>query len=264
MPCETDCRPEAILNQPRLTAEDCFAFQCNAGIDCFTQCCRDVTIVMTPYDVLRAKRALGMDSSEFLDKHTIRLQFPGEKFPLVVLRMTEEEKRCPFVSAKGCGIYADRPWSCRMYPLGAAEPKSPAGPAQPFHFLVKEELCHGHDQGPGVSVREWLEGQGAEEYDMMSAGFKELTLHEFWDGDRKLSPAQADMFYMACYDLDRFRRFVFETRFLRIFQIDEARVEAIRTDDEELLDLAMQWLRYSLFGERSMRLSPDAPARSAK
>ena len=36
------------------------------------------------------------------------------------------------------------------------------------------------------------------------------------------------MFYMACYDLDRFRRFVFETRFLQLFEVDEARVEALR------------------------------------
>ena len=41
------------------------------------------------------------------------------------------------------------------------------------------------------------------------------------------------MFYMACYDLDRFRRFVFETRFLKLFDVDEARVEALRSDDQE-------------------------------
>ena len=62
------------------------------------------------------------------------------------------------------------------------------------------------------------------------------------------------MFYMACYDLDRFRRFVFETRFLEVFEVDEARVEALRGDDQELLDFGMQWLRFTLFGERSMKL----------
>ena len=55
------------------------------------------------------------------------------------------------------------------------------------------------------------------------------------------------MFYMACYDLDRFRRFVFETRFLELFEVDEARVEAMRSDDQELLDFAIQWLRFRLF-----------------
>jgi hypothetical protein len=59
---------------------------------------------------------------------------------------------------------------------------------------------------------------------------------------------------MACYDLDRFRRFIFETRFVQLFDIDEARVEALQTDDQELLDFAVQWLRFSIFGERSMKL----------
>ncbi len=64
---------------------------------------------------------------------------------------------------------------------------------------------------------------------MMAGGFKELTLHDFWNSNKALTPQQSDMFYMACYDLDRFRRFVFETRFLQLFEVDEARVEALRT-----------------------------------
>ena len=62
------------------------------------------------------------------------------------------------------------------------------------------------------------------------------------------------MFYMACYDVDRFRRFVFETRFLERLDVDEARVEAIRNDDEELLDFGAQWLRFALFHDKTMKL----------
>ena len=65
------------------------------------------------------------------------------------------------------------------------------------------------------------------------------------------------MYYMACFDLDRFRRFVFESRFLQMFEVDEARVDAMRTSDEDLLDFAMQWLRFSLFGEKSMKIKPS-------
>jgi Fe-S-cluster containining protein len=264
MPDDAALRAEAILKEcPRLSPEDRFVFRCGSDLDCFTHCCRDVTIVLTPYDVLRLKRAAGLDSSEFLERHTVRLQ-PCGKFPVVVLEMAGEAKQCPFLSAEGCTVYADRPWACRMYPLGAAEPKAPTAEDRGFHFVVREELCHGHGQGSGISVREWLETQGAEEFEMMSAGFQELTLHPFWDGDRALTPAQADMFYMACYDLDRFRRFVFDSRFLQLFDVDEARVEALRSSDADLLDFAMQWLRYCLFGERSMKLRPDAAAGSAR
>lgn len=106
-----------------------------------------------------------------------------------------------------------------------------------------------------------MTSQRIEEFEMMSAGFKELTLHDYWEGEQSLTPQQADMFYMACYDVDRFRRFVFETRFLQLFDIDEARVEAFRHDDEELLDFAMQWLRFAIFGERSMKMRRGVGAR---
>ena len=82
-------------------------------------------------------------------------------------------------------------------------------------------------------------------------------LHDFWDKTEGLDPRQMEMFHMACFDLDRFRRFVFESRFLETFEVDEARVEALGDDDQELLDFAMQWLRFSLFGEKSMRIKPS-------
>ena len=66
------------------------------------------------------------------------------------------------------------------------------------------------------------------------------------------------MYYMALYDIDRFRRFVFETRFLKLFDVDEARVHALRTDDEELLELAVEWLAFSLFQQKAMRMNKSA------
>lgn len=250
---------EKILReQPRLALDDRFRFVCDRGLECFTRCCRDVSIVLTPYDVIRLKRALGMDSSEFLDQYTISPFTPDQKFPVVLLKMDPETRRCPFVTAQGCTVYGSRPWACRMYPLGLAEPKNPTPAEHGFHFLVQEDLCKGHGEGEPRSVRQWIAEQGIEEYNMMGASFKELMLHDFWDSGKTLAPAQMDMYYMACYDLDRFRRFVFETRFLELFEIDEARVEALRTDDLELLDLGMQWLRFSLFQERTMKMSRKA------
>ncbi|HEV2446723.1 MAG TPA: YkgJ family cysteine cluster protein [Candidatus Sulfopaludibacter sp.] len=251
--------PQTILSGcARMALDDRFSFRCAPGLDCFGQCCRDVSIVLTPYDVLRLKRALHLDSTTFLERHTLCPRGAGQKFPIVLLRMNEENRHCPFLAEKGCGVYADRPWACRMYPLGAAEPKAPTPKEKPFHFVIRENLCHGHAENAPVTVREWIASQGAEAYEMMSGGFKQLTLHDFWDGDRPLTEQEEAMFYMACYDLDRFRRFVFETRFLQLFEIDEARIEALRTDDEELLEFGMQWLRFAIFGERSMKMRRHA------
>ena len=36
--------------------------------------------------------------------------------------------------------------------------------------------------------------------------------------------------------------------------MDESRVEALRHDDEELLEFALQWLRFSLFREKTMKI----------
>lgn len=258
MPDEPRATPltgEAILHElPRLSLDDAFSFACDPSKDCFTRCCRDVNIVLTPYDILRMKRALGIDSSEFLERYTLSPFAAEQKIPVVLLKMDPESSRCLFVGPDGCSIYSNRPWACRMYPLGVAEPKTPSPQEKGFHFLIQEDLCHGHRSGQPVTVRQWLRSEGVEEYDMMGAPFRELMLHDFWESSQKLTPAQMDMFFMACYDLDRFRRFVFDTTFLQRFDVDEARVEAMRSSDIELLDFAMQWLRFSLFKEKTLRM----------
>jgi len=63
---------------------------------------------------------------------------------------------------------------------------------------------------------------------------------------------------MACYDLDSFRRFVFESTFLKRFQVEEDVLERIREDDEELLRFAFRWLRFALFREPTIDIKPEA------
>ena len=250
-PLRQDAPPEDCR---RMSLDDTFTFRCGPDLPCFTRCCSDVSIVLTPYDVLRLKNALSIDSTDFITRHTLTSLAGEAKIPVLLLKMGGETTSCPFVGERGCSVYANRPWACRMYPLGAAEPQNPNPEARPFYFPVHEDLCKGHGEGRTLTVREWIQDQGLEEYEMMGEGFKRLMLHPAWSKGEPLSREKAEMFFMACYDLDRFRRFVFDSRFLEVFIVDEARVEAIRTDDEELLDFAMQWLQYALFGEKSMKI----------
>ena len=262
MPENESAEKGIIENTPRLGLDDRFTFQCGPHLDCFTKCCRDVSILLTPYDVLKLKKALGLDSSEFLERYTFVMQSKDKKIPAVFLKMSEDSQSCPFVSDKGCGVYAHRPWACRMYPLGMAEPKDPRQVAQRFYFLVREELCHGHGVGKECSVREWIDDQRIEPFDLCQASFRQLMGHPGWDHPELLTPEKLAMYYMAAYDLDRFRSFVFDTRFLEMFDVDEARVEALRTDDEELLEFAMDWLAFSLFHEQKrMKLTKFARSR---
>jgi len=258
MPPEPHQADPLPAEQPHLGLDDEFQFRCGHDLECFTRCCQDVSIVLTPYDVLRMKRALGISSSDFLARYTILPFTKEQKIPVVLLKMDPETRRCPFVTGQGCRIYPSRPWACRIYPLGLADPKNPQPGHQRFHFLIRESFCKGHEQPRRYTVRQWLAEQGVEHYEMMGASFKELMLHEFWDRGPDLSPQQIDMYFTACYDVDRFRRFVFETSFLELFDVAEERIEAMRTDDLELLEFGIQWLRFALFGEKTLRLRKEA------
>ena len=256
MPHDALSQQAIIRDTPRMSLDDRFTFRCDATLKCFTSCCRDISIVLTPYDVLRLKRAVHVDSSEFLRRYTVQPFTRDQKVPAVLIKMDPETRRCPFVTEQGCRVYAHRPWACRVYPLGVAEPRTTTPSDSRFHFLIHDATCDGHGRGEPVAVRDWISGQGIDEYDLMGRPFTELMLHDFWDADASLPPDKLDMYFMGCYDLDRFRRLVFESRFLTLFDLDEARVEAMRSDDEELLDFAMQWLRFCLFGDKTMRVKP--------
>jgi hypothetical protein len=64
------------------------------------------------------------------------------------------------------------------------------------------------------------------------------------------------MYFMACYNLDTFRRFVFESSFLKSFQLDKKSVSLLETDDAVLLKFAFKWLAFALFGKKTMKLKP--------
>jgi uncharacterized protein len=261
MPEQTPLLTPHMPDCTRLGPDDVLEFGCAKDLDCFTSCCRDISIILTPYDVLRMKTALKMDSTEFLDKYTVLMCTEKQRLPIVMLKMNAEDKRCPFVSDAGCSLYAHRPWACRMYPLGLAEPKNPSPAEHGFYFLLHEDQCQGHGQGQRCTIREWISKQGIDAFEMMGLSFKQLMLNEFWQKEEPLPPEKLAMYVLACYDLDRFRRFVFETRFLQLFEVHEARQEALRTDEVELLDFAMEWLRFSLFNEKTMRLKKGAGER---
>ena len=253
---------ERILeNHPRMGPDDTFRFGCHPGVSCFNHCCSDVNIFLSPYDVLRMRKRLGMGSTEFLEKHVLLPVQKDMRTPVVVLRMNgDEAKSCPFVGPSGCSIYEDRPWPCRMYPVGlAASRDTPDGwRGERFYFLMEEEGCTGFSEADEWTVREWMEDQGVEEYDRWGEAYKELTLHEFFENGGQLSPERLEMFYTAMYDLDRFRTFVFESSLLKKFDVDEDLVEEMRYSDEALLRFGHLWLRFALFREATMKLREEA------
>jgi uncharacterized protein len=255
------CGNDILENSPRLGLDDAITFRCDPSRACFNSCCRDVSILLTPYDVLRMKRALGLDSSEFLERYALVMQSEEKEIPVVFLKMKEEDSLCPFVGESGCRVYGHRPWACRMYPLGMAEPQMPEASARRFYFVLREELCQGHS-GEARRIRDWIAEQGVEPYEAIQGAFQQLMYHPGWKQAETLTPSKLAMYFMACYDLDKFRRFIFETRFLEMFDVDETRLEAMRTEDEALLEFAFDWLAFTLFHEKTMRLTKSAELRA--
>jgi Fe-S-cluster containining protein len=96
-----------------------FKFRCHKDIKCFTKCCSNVDILLTPYDVLRLKNRLKLSSAEFLSNFTYVKIEEKSSHPHVMLKMKESaEMECPFVTPEGCTVYTDRPANCRYYPVG--------------------------------------------------------------------------------------------------------------------------------------------------
>ncbi|MCK5843450.1 MAG: YkgJ family cysteine cluster protein, partial [Victivallales bacterium] len=136
----------------RLDMDSSFKFNCGKTMACFTACCGDVNIFLTPYDVIRMRKRLGMSSLEFLEKYTINPFTKTQKLPSVLMKLRDEDKRCHFVTEEGCSIYEDRPWACRMYPIGLASPREEEGSTEEdFYFLMAEDECLGAKEG----TKEW-------------------------------------------------------------------------------------------------------------
>ncbi len=231
----------------RMAPDHIFKFNCDPGVACFTQCCQDVTIVLTPYDVLRLKRALGISSDMFLDRYTIIPPIKNRLIPMVILKMKDEDHKCPFVSQEGCSAYEDRPWPCRMYPLDMDDDGT-------FHLITDFSRCLGLKEKEKWRIGDWLADQGLTSYDEMNGFFSQITRPlQAQDLDIH-NPDINKMMFMALYNLDRFREFVFNSTFLDRFVIDPVVVEKIKKNDIELLKFSFNWIKFGLFGQKLFKV----------
>lgn len=252
--------PSSIQEKLVPLGEGRFRFACHPGVPCFTECCRELNLFLTPYDIVRMKRHLEMTAEAFIDMYCdVRFE-EGRQVPMVYLAMRDNERMtCPFVSARGCGIYDDRPSACRTYPLARASRKHKLhGVFLENYFLLKEDHCRGFEEDRSWSVEEWIQDQGLAPYHAMNNLWMEIVTDTRLK--RALAERQLQVFYLGSYDLDRFRSFVFGSRFLALFDLPETEVEPLRNDDEALLRLAFRWLRFSLFNDDSLRLRQPAAA----
>ena len=244
-----------------LRAKDSFRFACHSGLACYTRCCRGITIFLTPYDILRMKNALGITSTSFLKEYTVSL-IGDSGLPVVFLKMGDDaDESCPFVTPQGCTIYPHRPWSCRIYPLQPESTKITEKTDREYYSIMDIPFCLGLAENKTSTVADWKESQGITIYREMEIFFKKIMMSPHLSGKKITNKKIQDMFYMACYDLDRFRRFVFESKFLKLFEVDPKTTEKIKYDEVELYKFAMRWLEYGLLAQHELKVKPGVMKR---
>jgi len=252
----------------KLTLDSRIRFRCHPGVSCFTACCGNIKIILTPYDILQLSRRLQMPSHEFISEYAEPDFLEQTDMPGVRIKMREDDNRCPFVTPDGCTVYSDRPTACRYYPIGMADfheggrkeegGKEILGGYDKFYFKVVEEHCKGHLEDKEWTIAEWRADQGVDVRDEMNKEWLRLIMRRKSHGQQASLSEQAQrMFFMASTDLAAFRRFIFESSFLDIYEVDAEVVEKIRTDDIELMKFSFLYLAATLFGAQGLRIKEE-------
>jgi uncharacterized protein len=236
-------------------------FRCRKGIACWNACCSNIDIALTPYDALRLERRLGLGSGPFLREYTVPYEMEKDGLAGVKLKPVEGGTACRFMQAEGCAVYEDRPTACRYYPVALLSMRRQGESTdRDSYALVKEPHCLGHQEPRTLTIADYRREQGLEEYDELARGWRQLVLKKKSSGPTvgKPSKRSLELFFMACYDLDRFREFVSSDAFASLYDVPQAEMRETLADDTRLMLFAFRFLRQVLFGETTIATRPEA------
>lgn len=256
------------IEPKKLTLDSPLKFRCHPGVRCFTACCGGIKIVLTPYDILQLTKRLNIPAHEFLHVYTQPTYLEKTDMPGVMIKLREDDNKCPFVTPEGCTVYTDRPTACRYYPVGMAdfheggskdaEGKEVQSAEEKFFFTVREEHCKGFEEDKEWTIREWRADQGVDVRDEMNKEWLRLVMRRKSYGlQATLSEPAKRMFFMASTDLATFRKFIFESSFLETYELDQETIDKIREDDVELMLFSFKYLAATLFGAQSLKIKEE-------
>ncbi len=258
IPLQSPVKPE------ELTLDSEFQFNCHKGIACFNACCKSIDITLTPYDILRLKRRLGLDSKDFVARYTVPFDMDFHSMPGLKLITKPGTPECAFLTEEGCSVYEDRPSACRYYALGnMGVRKKGSSKIEDIYFVVKEAHCLGHNEPLKQTVREYRKNQGIEQYDEMNHEWRDLIIKKRSSGPTVGKPSLRSMqlFDMCSYDMDSFRQFIQSDGFNDVFDLDRSTMAELLDDEDKLLIFSFRFLKQVLFGENSIALKAGARER---
>jgi hypothetical protein len=243
-------------------------FRCHRAVSCWNACCSNIDISLTPYDIVRLKKRLGMSSTAFLAQYTVPYELEKDGMAGVKLRPVEGGTACRFMEPEGCGVYPDRPTACRYYPVALLSMRrQDEYQDRNAYAVVKESHCLGHREARSLTIDEYRAEQGLTEYDELARGWRQLILKKKSSGPTigKPSIRSRQLFFMVCYDIDRFREFVESPSFNELYDLAAEEMERFRCDDVALMQFGFRFLRQVLFGEETIAVHRQAAeARAAR
>ena len=253
--------PTSPVTPTTLEGTAALQFQCRKGIACWNACCSNIDISLTPYDIVRLKQHLELSSSEFLNRYTVPYEMEKDGIAGVKLRPADGGTACRFMTDAGCGVYADRPTACRYYPVALLSMrKQDESIDRQYYAIVREDHCLGHQEPRTQTIDEYRAEQGLPEYDDLAHGWRQLILKKKSSGPTvgKPSKRSLELFFMTCYDIDRFRSFVASDSFSGIYDLPADELHAMLLDDVTLLQFGFRFLRQVLFGEMTIPMRAES------
>src|SRR3989344_1889729 len=253
--------PTSPVGPQSLEGSATIQFQCRKGISCWNKCCSNIDISLTPYDILRLSRRLDISTTEFLHQYTFPYEMEMDGIAGVKLKPVENGNACQFMRPEGCDVYADRPTACRYYPVALLSMRrSDEYTDRNAYAMVQEPHCLGHQEPRRLTIDEYRAEQGLVEYDELARGWRQLILKKKSSGPTvgKPSKRSLQLFFLACYDLDRFRTFVASEQFSEVYELPDEELKTILTDDKEMMLFGFRFLRQVMFGEETITMKSDA------
>jgi hypothetical protein len=218
------------IEPKKYTAESRFRFACHKGKECYTHCCSDLNIILTPYDIIRMKNKLNLTCDQFLAIYTKPELLSRTRLPVPTLKMLDD-----------------------VQPTG-----------EDFYLMVRESHCLGFEADKEWTVGQWRENQGIEPYDEINHSWMELMLRKKSFGfQADLSEESRSMFFMVSTNVDKLERFIFESSLLKKYDVEKDVIEKIKTDEVARLKFGFDWLQSALFGADRIRLK-DSVAKAYK
>lgn len=233
-----------------------FAFHCHPGVACFLSCCRNVNLLLFPYDIILLKNHLQMHSADFLAAHTELCAGSHPLFPGLQLKLLDDAARsCPFLGEQGCTVYRSRPSACRTYPLerGVERPED-GQPLRVHYFMTHHPYCLGHQEQRTCTLTQWEREQQLHECNHFNDLWAELDAFfatNPWAGEGVAGPYQ-QLAFMVCYNIDGFRDYVRQHNLPVQFVLNKSERQRLMRDDSALLQFGFKWLEMVLGGRRQL------------